>query len=159
MLEGLDRTGKTTQRDRLASRPWVDAGPSVCHLPSGLVDLTRAVYRLTEDHRVASPLGRQLLHLACHAETMPALHTARYHSGLVLDRWWWSTVAYGWYGGALASCGVDRGAFFSLIDAVWSAEPPDLVLLFLNPYVNDDKNRKSVLEGYEALAAEHADRR
>ena len=42
-----------------------------------------------------------------HAENINALVQARRRCGVVLDRWWWSTVAYGWFGGRLAAEGVD----------------------------------------------------
>src|SRR5437868_1252792 len=99
VLEGLDKTGKTTQRKELAAAPWDPPTPLVTHMPSGLAELTEAIYQATEHHEIASPLARQLLHLACHAENLPALAEARQERGVILDRWWWSTVAYGWFGG------------------------------------------------------------
>lgn len=90
VLEGLDRTGKTTQRDALTALPWDPPVPLITHMPSGLTSLTEAIYRTTEKHKINSPLARQLLHLTCHAENLPALRTAREQRGVILDRWWWS---------------------------------------------------------------------
>ncbi|MEU0880134.1 hypothetical protein ABZ345_16160 [Lentzea sp. NPDC005914] len=156
MLEGLDRAGKTTQRDRLKSLDWCVPEPVFAHMPSGLTQLTEGIYRLTEDTAISSPLARQLLHLACHAENMPALTRARGAGGLILDRWWWSTVAYGWFGGRLAEVGMTETAFFGLIDAVWSQQRADMVFLFTTPYVEDALNRDDVRRGYAHLAAQYS---
>ena len=158
VFEGLDRSGKSTQIDRLRRLPGWRPAPTFLHLPSGATRLTEAVYRLTESEPITSPLARQLLHLACHAENSRALSAARAGGGLVLDRWWWSTVAYGWYGGDLEAEGVDRAAFLGMIDMVWRAHPADLVFLFTTPYQRDELNRTVVRQGYASLAETHAAR-
>lgn len=158
VFEGLDRAGKTTQRNRLQGLQWHDPQPAFVHMPRGVTDLTEGVYRLTEDHPIRSPLARQLLHLACHAENMPALRDVERHSAVVLDRWWWSTVAYGWYGADLQREGINEQTFRSLIAGVWSQVTPSVVFLFLHPYAADDKNREDVTRGYQALAGETPDR-
>lgn len=152
VFEGLDRTGKSTQIDRLRLLPGWRPAPAFFHLPSGATRMTEAVYRLTESEPITSALARQLLHLACHAENSRALSVARAGGGVVLDRWWWSTVAYGWYGGDLAAEGVDRAAFMGMIDMVWRIHPADLVLLFTTPYQRDELNRTTVRKGYADLA-------
>ncbi|WNV82883.1 hypothetical protein [Umezawaea sp. Da 62-37] len=157
VLEGLDRSGKTTQRDRLKRLDWITPAPVFTHMPSGLKQLTEGIYRLTEDATISSPLARQLLHLACHAENVSALACARAEGGVVLDRWWWSTVAYGWFAGRLADAGLAESVFFGLIDAVWSQHPANLVFLFTNPYVHDTLNRDEVRDGYSRLAAQYPD--
>src|SRR5258708_36870334 len=96
VLEGLDRTGKSPQADALKALRWAEPAPVFAHMPSGLTALTGEIYRLTEHTPITSPLARQLLHLACHAENIDTLARARQTSGVVLDRGWWSTVAYGW---------------------------------------------------------------
>jgi len=126
-------------------------------MPSGLTTLTNEIYRLTEKEPISSPLARQLLHLACHAENMAALVDARRDAGVVLDRWWWSTVAYGWYGRNLKTEGVGEAAFLGMIDSVWSRQLADVVLLFLTPHEHDALNRDAVREGYAHLAAQHAE--
>jgi hypothetical protein len=73
---------------------------------------------------------------------------------VVLDRWWWSTVAYGWYGGHLAAQGVEESAF-GMIDSVWLQHRADVVFLFLTPYRLDELNRDAVHDGYTRLAAQH----
>ena len=155
VLEGLDRTGKSTQVARLQRLRWADPAPEFTHMPSGLTEVTRAVYALTEDVRIVSPLARQLLHLACHAENLGPLLQVRRERAVVLDRWWWSTVAYGWYAGRLAEHGVDHVVFHRLIDTVWAGQDADVVFLFTSPHEHDDHNRRDVLEAYDLLAAEH----
>jgi dTMP kinase len=155
VFEGLDRTGKSTQRHRLAGLQWAQPGPAFVHMPSGLTELTEGIYRLTEDQTIESPLARQLLHLACQAENMRALCEARTRGGVILDRWWWSTVAYGGYAGNLVASGITESMLLGLISAVWRNQVADVVCLFTTPYENDALNRDKVREGYLALADQH----
>jgi dTMP kinase len=154
VLEGLDKTGKTTQRDRLASLPWADPAPIVTHMPSGLTPVTEAIYQLTEQHSISSPLARQLLHLACHAENVPQLLRAHSVQGVFIDRWWWSTVAYGWFGAGLRS-ELDEATFLAVISMIWSGLPADLVFLFLAPHGHDVLNEPAVTQGYRWLASRY----
>jgi thymidylate kinase len=124
-------------------------------MPSGMTELTKSIYSLTEQQRIRSPLARQLLHLACHAENISSIMDARAQRGLFLDRWWWSTVAYGWYAGHLAQAGLAESAFFGLIESIWSSQSADALFLFLTPFESDDLNREEVRAGYEVLAAEN----
>jgi dTMP kinase len=153
VLEGLDRTGKTTQREALEAVAWDSPMPLVTHMPSGLSQLTKAIYETTEHHPIASPLARQLLHLACHAENLPELAVARGLGGLILDRWWWSTVAYGWFGGLRAQ--LNEEAFFGAINMIWAGFDANVVFLFLSTYEDDSHNVSTVSEGYRSLAASH----
>lgn len=124
-------------------------------MPSGMTDLTRNIYSLTENSQISSPLARQLLHIACHAENIGPIADTRVRYGLFLDRWWWSTVAYGWYGAALAGSGLSESVFFELIESVWSAQQADMVFLFMTSHESDSLNRDEVRGGFAALAAEH----
>jgi thymidylate kinase len=124
-------------------------------MPSGMTELTKSIYSLTEHQRIRSPLARQLLHLACHAENISSVIDARAQRGLFLDRWWWSTVAYGWYAGHLAQAGLAESAFFGLIGSIWSSQSADALFLFLTPFESDDLNREEVRAGYEVLAVEN----
>lgn len=154
VFEGLDRSGKSTQIKRLSALDWAKPGPRFTHMPSGMTNLTRDIYALTENAQITSPLARQLLHVACHAENIGPIADARTRYGLFLDRWWWSTVAYGWYGAGLARSGLSKSVFFGLIESVWSAQQADMVFLFMTPHENDLLNRDEVRSGYAALAAE-----
>lgn len=124
-------------------------------MPSGLTELTKTIYETTERQKITSALARQLLHLACHAENLPALAEARRERGVVLDRWWWSTVAYGWFGGLRDHLSED--AFFGAIDMVWGGLDADVVFLFLETYEDDSHNVSTVADGYQSLAAGHPD--
>jgi hypothetical protein len=124
-------------------------------MPSGLTALTASIYTLTKRAEIRSAWARQLLHLACHAENMSALTDARRRGGVMLDRWWWSTVAYGWYAGQLAAVGVTPELFRGVIDSVWAEQIADLLFLFTTPYEHDELNRDEVARGYADLAAEH----
>ena len=66
---------------------------------------------------------------------------ARARHGLFLDRWWWSTAAYGWYGAALARAGLNESVFFGLIESVWSAQQADVAFLFMTPHESDRLTR------------------
>jgi dTMP kinase len=155
VLEGLDRTGKTTQRDALEAAGWDPPAPLVTHMPSGTTDLTKAIYETTERQRITSALARQLLHLACHAENLPPLVETRRERGVVLDRWWWSTVAYGWFDGLRDQ--LSEEAFFGAIEMVWGGFDADVVFLFLATYEEDSHNVSSVTDGYRWLAGRHKD--
>lgn len=153
VLEGLDKTGKTTQAELLAALPWEQPAPLVTHMPSGLTELTEEIYRTTEHHHIASPLARQLLHLACHAENLGALIQARQKRGVILDRWWWSTVAYGWFGGLRTQ--LSEEAFLGAINMVWGGFDADIVFLFLAAHEADSHNVSAVSTGYAWLASRH----
>jgi thymidylate kinase len=155
VFEGLDRSGKSTQIKRLSALDWAAPGPGFIHMPSGMTDLTRNIYALTENSQISSPLARQLLHMACHAENIGPIAHARARHGLFLDRWWWSTVAYGWYGAGLAGSGLGESVFFGLIESVWSAQQADVIFLFMAPHQSDRLNKDEVRSGYAALAADH----
>lgn len=155
VFEGLDRSGKSTQIKRLSAPDWAAPGPRFTHMPSGMTDLTSSIYSLTENSPISSSLARQLLDIACHAENTGPITDARAQHGLFLDRWWWSTVAYGWFGAGLARSGLSESVFFGLIESVWAANQADVVFLFMTPHQNDSLNRDEVRSGYTALAAEH----
>ena len=155
VFEGLDRSGKSTQIKRLSTLDWAAPAPRFTHMPSGITDLTKNIYSLTENSQISSPLARQLLHIACHAENIEPIADTKVRHGLFLDRWWWSTVAYGWYGAGLAVSGLEESVFFGLIESVWSAQQADVVFLFMTPHESDRLNRDEVRSGYAALATAH----
>lgn len=160
VFEGLDQTGKSTQLDRLQGS--VDTGSTVfAHMPSGFTTFTERVYRALEgetpDEKPTSGLAQQLAHLACHAESVPGLKRAAEKQSLILDRWWWSTLAYGWYGGPVKQSGLPESSFRELIDTIWSPIKPSIVFVFLEPHHLDSNNAPGVQAGYRALLEEHAE--
>ncbi|MFJ5859882.1 dTMP kinase [Pseudarthrobacter sp. NPDC092439] len=158
VFEGLDKAGKSTQVDRFKALAWEHPAPQFAHMPSGLTSLTGAVYELLENVKPESQLARQLLHLACHAENVPEIIRQRQDSAVILDRFWWSTVAYGWHGGRIGESGLEWSAFMNLVDAIWGQLAPDLVFLFINAYDDDSNNNDQVEQGYRALAKEFEER-
>lgn len=59
----------------------------------------------TDNHSAWLFGSKNLVHcpdlMGPHAENIDALAQARRSSGVLLDRRWWSTVAYGWFAGSL----------------------------------------------------------
>lgn len=160
VFEGLDQTGKSTQLNRL--RGSLDAEPTVfAHMPSGFTMFTERVYRALEgetaDEKPKSGLAQQLAHLACHAEAVPDLKRAAETRSLILDRWWWSTLAYGWYGGSVKQSGLPESSFKELINTIWSPITPSIVFVFLEPHHLDPNNAPGVQDGYRALLDEYAE--
>ncbi len=74
VLEGLDRTGKTTQRDMLRGAMEPDS-VVFARMPSGFVPFTNRVYEALESvsDKPQSGLAQQLAHLSCHAESIEQL--------------------------------------------------------------------------------------
>ncbi|MGD8194135.1 dTMP kinase [Herbiconiux sp. P18] len=156
VFEGLDRTGKSTQLQMLAGA--LDGSQTVfAHMPSGFTPFTNRVYQALEatDEGPSSGLAQQLTHLACHAENIGALIHAAESTSLVLDRWWWSTLAYGWYGGSIEQSGLSESSFRELIRTIWNPIVPSLVFVFLKPYQLDKNNAEGVELGYQELVAAH----
>jgi dTMP kinase len=154
VFEGLDKAGKSTQLERLRSR--VSAETTLfTHMPSGLTAFSRQLYSLLEEKPPGSGLARQLTHLASHSENISKIIGAAAAGSLVLDRWWWSTMAYGWYGGDVPSTGLSEPAFRELIDCIWAPVTASIVFLFLTPREEDPNNADGVAEGYHTLAASH----
>jgi dTMP kinase len=151
VFEGLDKAGKSTQLARM--KQAIDAdGATFAHMPSAFSDFTARLYRVLEDAPPTSPLARQLAHLACHSEAMPSLVNIIHTGALVLDRWWWSTLAYGWYGQGEIALGIDEVTFRTLIDGIWAPIRADVVFLFLHAYAADSNNVDGVADGYNKIA-------
>lgn len=168
VFEGLDATGKSTQLERIEREcvaptfpddpPLFDAPPYFTHQPSGADAVGDDIYGLTERHSGdLDPLARQYLHLACHAQHYPDIFR-HLDSGqpVFQDRWWWSTVAYGWFNNQRQfqyRHGLDLSAFIAMAAApVGYGRQPDLVCLFLHPWQKDPHNTPAVYQGYKHLA-------
>jgi thymidylate kinase len=155
VFEGLDGTGKSTQIDLLRQTLNSDETMFV-HMPSGRSSFTRGIYEVLEESKPRADLARQLAHLACHVENMPDLIQTLQKGGcLVLDRWWWSTMAYGWYAGQVSRSGLPEDVFRKLVETIWIPIEPSIVFLFLSPYLNDANNVPGLVEGYRKLAAQY----
>lgn len=156
VFEGLDATGKSTQLELL--KQHLDPTSVVFgHMPSGFARFTSRLYEVLEDDvdGPSSGLARQLAHLACHAEAMAAMEHALREKALVLDRCWWSTIAYGWYGGSVPSAGVGERAFADLVGAVWAPILPSIIFAFMEPHGDDVHNSARIRDGYRLLVEQH----
>ncbi|MFC5679100.1 dTMP kinase [Aeromicrobium endophyticum] len=154
VFEGLDKAGKSTQLELLRARVSTET-TLFTHMPSGLTDFSRQLYALLETNCPESGLARQLTHLASHSENISKIIDAARTGSLVLDRWWWSTMAYGWYGGDVPNTGLSESAFRDLIDCIWAPVTASIVFLFLTPREADLNNVDGVADGYRTLAARH----
>lgn len=157
VLEGLDKTGKSTQSEAL--RRCLDPASTVhVHMPSGMTAFTRDIYSMLESHdrSPTSEIARQLAHLACHAESVPRILELLRTKAVILDRWWWSTLAYGWHGGHFAAEGINEDGFRNLVEGIWSPIAASVVFLFDRPHVSDANNSDPVLAGYLRLADEYS---
>ena len=154
VLEGLDKAGKTTQFEQLQDRLAPDA-VTFAHMPTGFTPFTRAVRQLLEEQgsKPTSGLAQQLAHLACHAESQAALRAHLVTGAVVLDRWWWSTWAYGWFGGSIKESGMPEEVFERLIASVWDGIEAQVVFLFDSPHEEDANNNPAVAAGYDALSS------
>lgn len=152
VLEGPDRSGKTTQREALRRHLSAES-TRVMHMPSGVTEFAGRTYELLEDPscRPKSGLAKQLAHLACHADNAPQLRRALESGAVVLDRWWWSTYAYGWATGAIPATGVTEPSFVNLVNSIWLGIDASVVFLFDHPLEEDLNNDVRVLEGYRQL--------
>ena len=155
VFEGLDATGKSTQIERLRARV-VGASTEFVHMPTGFDAFAAALRRTLEDPNTKPrhALAKQLAHLACHAESMPDLVRIRSEGALVLDRWWWSTIAYGW--NVFTDSSLSRSTFEELVTSIWLPVPADQIFLFLSPHKDDANNDPAIVGKYRELANEAA---
>lgn len=155
VLEGLDKTGKSTQA-ALLKRELDPATTEHVHMPRGFSHFTAATYALLEDDacRPSSGVAKQLAHLACHAESMPRIVELLHDKAVLLDRWWWSTVAYGWYSGDIPASGIAKQAFMNLVQNVWSPLTASVIFVFDQPHEVDSNNSGPISSGYHELASE-----
>jgi thymidylate kinase len=158
VFEGLDKAGKSTQVDILRSRLHPNR-TTFAHMPSGFTSFSADVYAVLEDpdRRPSSGLAQQLAHLACHADNMAALRQSAATGALVLDRWWWSTLAYGWYSGAVAEAGFSESQFESLVKTVWAPIAPSVVFVFRTARERDSNNLDAVAAGYATLLRQNSE--
>lgn len=164
-FEGLDGTGKTTQMVRMERACTIDMevpmftpDPMFVHLPSGSTALGQTVYTFTEANKIKDPLARQHLHWASHREEYrtaikPALKAGR---SVFFDRFWWSGVAYCWFGNERVKRAIPLEDFVH-ISRIALPVQADLVFLFMHPHVEDHHNTAGVREGYEWLAENYGD--
>lgn len=133
VFEGVDESGKTSVSKRLATA--LEAKGHKClwlafpgHEPN---TIGAEIYALHHDPRFANApaLSVQLLHVAAHIEAiqqriLPALKAGKW---VILDRYWWSTLAYG------LAAKVDSTALrlaIQIEQREWGSVKPTLAFLF-----------------------------
>ncbi|MDX8527755.1 hypothetical protein RFM68_24960 [Mesorhizobium sp. MSK_1335] len=135
VLEGPNEVGKTTISQALAhwlnergTRSEVHSFPGRSPGSLGL-----HVHRLHHtprefDVQGVSPTALQALHVAAHLDAIESIILPKLGSGInvILDRYWWSTVAYG------TAAGVSKRLLESLISTeliAWGGQVPTLVVV------------------------------
>jgi len=135
IFEGPDGTGKTTLSHRLVE--WLTSrGRRACRVSSpgqskgSLGELVYNLHHYPERYGLhgIDPTAQQLLHVAAHIDSLhntiiPALESGEI---VVMDRFWWSTVAYG------KAAEVDSDSLRLMIDLElhhWSNHRPTAVFL------------------------------
>lgn len=151
VFEGPDDTGKSTLLNHMRSQQlFQDA--VYTHQPSGETSLGMDIYRLTESYKEGmTPLTRQFLHLASHAEHYANFITPKLaEGGVFLDRCWWSTIAYGWYAGGID---MDYNEFFKMVTLPTGGRLPSLVFLSMNSF--KETPGTALLQGYWELQEQY----
>lgn len=164
VFEGSDGVGKTTVAERV-SENLRKRGADVLLLsfpgrePNSLGKLVYEVHQNAQSLGIdrVSPTSLQTLHIAAHIDCieeriLPALANKK---TVILDRYWWSTVAYG-----IAS-GIPRNvldAMVTLEKTAWNNIKPDKLFLITRhePFRVELSNRRwsKVCSAYENLTKE-----
>ena len=162
IFEGPDGTGKTTLSHRIVE--WLTSqGQRARYLSSpGSVEgsLGEFVYRIHHNperfglHKIDST-AQQLLHVAAHIDALHSVIIPALESGetIVMDRFWWSTVAYG------KVAGVDRESLQHMIALEthhWSHFRPRAIFLLNRPKPARTENSPAIHNLIGAAYAELA---
>lgn len=164
VFEGSDGVGKSTVAERVAEdlrKKGVDV--LLLSFPGREPkSLGKLVYDIHHDAKAVgvdclSPASLQILHVAAHLDCIerqirPALST---HKTVILDRYWWSTVAYG------MAAGISKNfldAMITLEMTAWGKNKPDRLFLITRsgPFRAglSDEHWSRVCKAYESLRQE-----
>jgi dTMP kinase len=160
VFEGPDGVGKTTISQ--ASAQWLNAHGILTELHSfpgqQLGTVGRLIYGIHHDPvgmgiDAISPTAIQALHVAAHVDAIERLLLPALAAGanVVLDRYWWSTVAYG------AVAGASREVINGLIAAevaAWRGIKPTLAVILERDLGRHDRDPTSdeLISVYEEIA-------
>lgn len=156
-IEGMDGTGKTTAVARLHDLmlKMINPMPLFTRQPGGSREnsLSAKIYGLTEGEDKLTTWGRQFLHLSAHAELYeneiaPALR--KHGTGVILDRCWMSTIAYGYYQGQLFGQ-LEYDEFEQIAQFPTQGIMPHVVFLFDTPWVKDPHNDAGLAGAYREI--------
>ncbi len=165
VFEGPDGVGKTTIAARFAAVLGAEGPVAALSFPGREPgSLGQHVYELHHDPRhfgieALSPASLQLLHVAAHIDAISARIVPLLDSGtgVVLDRFWWSTWVYGLVDGA------DRGVLRAMVDlerVCWGHHAPAAVFLLTRPTPLREETTAErwfrLTREYDALAATEA---
>jgi thymidylate kinase len=168
IFEGPDGTGKTTLSLRLVE--WLTSQGHRARYVSfpgriegSIGDVVYNLHHSPERYglRGITPAAKQLLHVAAHIDAihttiLPALESG---ANIVMDRFWWSTVAYG------KVSGIDPESLRLIIDLElhhWSHYRPTAVFLLVRPtpaqMEHSSAMHKLLEDAYAELEATEKDR-
>lgn len=151
VFEGPDDTGKSTLIHHMRTQQLF-SNTVYTHQPSGETPLGQDIYRLTESYKEGmNPLTRQFLHLASHAEHYANFITpSLLDGGVILDRCWWSTIAYGWYAGGID---MEYHEFYRMVTLPTGGRFPSIVFLSMNSF--KETPGSALLQGYWELQEQY----
>lgn len=152
VFEGPDATGKSAQY-RMLKEASVNEVLGL-HMPSGATPLGHDIYKLTEKHPIESGLTRQFLHLASHAAHQKLIRAELLTKAVLLDRWWWSTVAYGWLNSEEIHGRWSQQEWMSFCSRVWKGVYANVVFLLTEPHKPDKHNTEEVMAAYSLFYKE-----
>jgi thymidylate kinase len=156
VFEGVDGVGKSTFSRSVAE--WLQSqGEDVVHLsfpgrePRTLSQHVYALHHDPTSFEIDSlhPASRQILHVAAHVEVIenrirPAIAKGQW---VILDRFWWSMVAYG------RTAGVDNEALWLLarVEATFWRDIRPVLVFYLERRSQSERTDPTLLSHYEDL--------
>ncbi len=159
VCEGPDGVGKSAIAAKLAASLRMSHLPCVSlafpgNDPNTLGHLIYRIHHSPKDVGVIgiAPGALQILHVAAHADAIESAILPRLAAGesVILDRYWWSTWAYGRVAGVSASV---LDAMIDLERQIWGTTRPDFVILIERPRPWRDEESQ---DKHEALSAEYS---
>ena len=159
MFEGPDGVGKTTTILEVAKRLRTVGRRCVClSFPGNEPGTLGAhIYKLHHqptryDVEKLSSLSLQTLHIAAHVDNIERQILPRLHEGTIvlLDRYWWSTWAYGMADGVLQS---QLNAIIALEKLVWDGVVPTKLFLLSR---SQSSASQVVVDAYKDLSLEES---
>jgi hypothetical protein len=151
VFEGPDNSGKTSLMKELIKLFPTDF---FTHQPSGDLQFTQDIYKLTEENDDISNLSRQLLHLAAHVEHYDRVvrKVMNKGNGVFMDRCYVSTMVYGWYNGDTIKKRIPEGDFWKLVQMPAGKIKPEIIYFCEHVYEPDKHNTPGVIGGYSKMA-------